>query len=303
MLPSGQQVELVHGDQAAVIVEVGGGLRSYRAGGGDVLDGYAADGICHSARGQALIPWPNRIEDGSYAFDGAHNQLPLSEPEAANAIHGLTRWAAWAVAADGPARAVAEHVLHPQPGYPFTLELRIEYALSESGLRVETTATNIGPDACPYGEGAHPYLTVGTAVIDPVVLRLPARTVIVPDERGLPVATRPVDGTEYDFRLPRPLGATVLNNAYTDLEPDADGLARAELEDPGTGRRLTLWVDGAYGYLQVFTGDPLPDVARRSLAVEPMTCPANAFRSGEGLIRLEPGESFTSTWGLEPAPR
>jgi aldose 1-epimerase len=51
----------------------------------------------------------------------------------------------------------------------------------------------------------------------------------------------------------------------------------------------------------VFTGDPLPDVARRSLAVEPMTCAPNAFRTGEGLLTLEPGASFTAEWGIEPA--
>ena len=50
----------------------------------------------------------------------------------------------------------------------------------------------------------------------------------------------------------------------------------------------------------VFTGDPLPDVSRRSLAVEPMTCPPNAFRTGEDLIQLEPGQSFTSSWGIDP---
>ena len=50
----------------------------------------------------------------------------------------------------------------------------------------------------------------------------------------------------------------------------------------------------------VFTGDPLPDVARRSLAVEPMTCPPNAFRTGDSVSRLEPGESTASTWGIEP---
>jgi aldose 1-epimerase len=296
--PSGRQIELMAGDQRAVIVEVGGGLRTYSAGGADLLDGYPADGMCSSARGQLLIPWPNRIEDGSYEFDGRTNQLPLSEPEADNAIHGLVRWASWTIRDEEPGRAVLEHVLHPQPGYPFTLALAVEYALSESGLRVQTTATNVGADPCPYGEGAHPYLTVGTETIDPVVLRIPARTVTRSDARNLPVASGPVEDTEYDFRSARPIGATVLNNAYSRLERDGDGLARVDLHDPGSGRGLTLWVDDAYGYLQVFTGDPLPDVARRSLAVEPMTCPANAFRSGEGLIRLEPGESFTSVWGL-----
>jgi aldose 1-epimerase len=301
MAPSGRQVELEAGDQRAVVVEVGGGLRTYSRSGADLLDGYPADRMCSSGRGQVLIPWPNRLEDGSYEFDGRPNQLPLSEAGRQNAIHGLVRWANWEIAENGPGRAVAKHLLHPQPGYPFALALEIGYVLSESGLRVETTATNVGAGPCPYGAGAHPYLTVGAPTLDRVELRLPARTVTRCDARSLPLAREPVEGTEYDFRTPRPLGATVLDNAYADLERDEDGLARVELHDPDTGRELTLWADGAYGYFQVFTGDALPDVARRSLAVEPMTCPANAFRTGEGVIRLEPGESFTSVWGIAPA--
>jgi aldose 1-epimerase len=293
MLPSGRQVELQAGDQRAVVVEVGGGLRTYSVGGVDVLDGYAADAMCSAGRGQVLIPWPNRLEDGSYEFEGRSNQLPLSEPGKRNAIHGLVRWVPWSVVSDGPSRAVAAHVLHPQPGYPYALALRIDYSLSDRGLRVETTATNIGPGACPYGSGQHPYLTVG-GPIDAVPLRIPARNVIRSDERGLPAGSVPVDGTEFDFRTPRPLGATVLDNAFADLERDDDGLARIAF-----GSR-TLWLDQSYRYVMVFSGDPLPDVARRSLAVEPMTCPANAFRTGEALIRLEPAESHTSVWGLEP---
>ena len=177
---------------------------------------------------------------------------------------------------------VAEHVLHPQPGYPYTLALRIAYSLSDEGLRVETTATNAGSEPCPYGAGQHPYLTAGAAV-DGVALRVPARTVISSDERSLPLAATPVEGTELDFRAPRPIGTTVLDHAFTDLERDDDGLARIVFGD------LTLWLDAAYGYVMVFSGDGLPDVERRSLAVEPMTCPANALRTGEGLIRLEPG--------------
>jgi aldose 1-epimerase len=109
-----------------------------------------------------------------------------------------------------------------------------------------------------------------------------------------------VDGAEYDFRRPREIGATRLDHAFTDLERGADGRARVELRDPKSRKGLTLWLDEPYGYVQLFTGDPLPDVARRSLAVEPMTCPANAFRSGEALVRLAPGESFTAAWGIVP---
>jgi aldose 1-epimerase len=129
---------------------------------------------------------------------------------------------------------------------------------------------------------------------------VPGRVVGFSDERGLPVRSAAVDGTEYDFRAGRSIGGTVLDNAYTDLERGADGRARVLLDDVDSDSGLTLWVDGSYGYLMLFTGDPYPDLARRSIAVEPMTCPPNAFRSGDSLIRLEPDESIASTWGIEP---
>jgi aldose 1-epimerase len=301
--PSGEQIELTGDDQRAVVVEVGGGLRSYSLGGRELLDGYGPDEICTSGRGQVLIPWPNRLLDGSYEFEGRRHQLALTEPENQNAIHGLVRWAAWTVREREPTRVVMEHVVRPQPGYPFSLALSIEYLLSEDGLRVRTTATNIGPDLCPYGAGAHPYLTLGTATVDPLILRVPGHSVLTSDARGIPIGSAAVEGTEYDFRRPRPIAATKLDNAFTDLERGDDGLARVELRHPDGVAALTLWVDETYPYVMVFTGDPLPDVNRRSLAVEPMTCPPNAFQTGDGLIRLEPGQSVTTTWGLSPDRR
>ena len=123
---------------------------------------------------------------------------------------------------------------------------------------------------------------------------------LVADERGIPVGTAAVDGTDHDFREPRLIGSTKLDTAFTDLRRDTDGLARVELRDPEGDGALTLWVDESYPYLMIFTGDPLPDVNRRSLAVEPMTCAPNAFRSGDGLLHLAPGESVTSAWGITP---
>jgi aldose 1-epimerase len=133
------------------------------------------------------------------------------------------------------------------------------------------------------------------------MLRVPGRTVLRSDKRGLPIGTQPVLGTEYDFRHPKSIGSTTLDHAFTDLERDEDRLARVELLDPDHGRQVSLWVDESYPYLMLFTGDHLPDVRRRSLAVEPMTCPPNAFRTGNALIRLEPGSSFMSTWGIAVA--
>jgi aldose 1-epimerase len=246
------------------------------------------------------MPWPNRLEDGNYVWEGRRHQLPLTEPERGNAIHGLVRELPWRVRERDASRVVLAHELLPQPGYPFSLALTVEYALSDEGLLVRTTATNVGTEACPFGCGAHPYLTVGTTTVDSVELRVPGRTVLLSDERGLPVGSASVEEAELDFRLPRPIGETVLDHAFTDLERDADGLARVQLRNAGTGAGLTLWVDETFRYLMLFTGDPLPDVARRSLAVEPMTCPPNAFRSGESVIRLEPGAAWTGAWGIAP---
>ena len=290
--PSGEQFELSSGDQRAVVTEVGAGLRTYSAGGRELLDGYPVEALASSGRGQLLIPWPNRIRDGVYRLDGREHRLPLNEPERGNAIHGLVRWSAWTAVERTADRVVLEHVLHPQPGYPFTLELRVEYSLAAGGLAVRTSATNVGAEACPFGAGAHPYLAV--RAVDEAVLRLPAGTVLESDERGIPVGSSQVEG-QFDFRTPRPVGSVQLDHCFTDLVRDEDGIVRVSLDE------TTLWVDESCPYLMVFTGDALPDAERRrSIAVEPMTCAPNAFESGEGLGVLDPGQTHAAAWGIAP---
>ena len=277
------------------MVEVGAGLRTYTVAGRPVLDGYDVGEVCPSGRGQLLIPWPNRIEDGTYDFDGLRHQLPVDEPERSNAIHGLVRWHPWQVTDRKPALVGLEYTLHPRPGYPFTLALRVQYALIPEGLKVRTEATNVGARACPYGAGAHPYLAVESGLVDQVTLQVPARTVLEADARALPTGSRSVDGSTFDFRSPKEIGGMRLDHCFTDIVREDDGRARVRLGDA-----TTLSVDESYGFLMVFTGDGLPDVDRRSIAVEPMTCAPNAFRSGDGLIRLEPGETHVGVWGITP---
>jgi aldose 1-epimerase len=299
--PSGVQHELRHGEQRAVVVEVGGGLRTYRAGDADVLDGYATEQRCGGGRGQPLMPWPNRLRDGRYAFDGSTFQLALTEPENGNAIHGLVRWANWMPVERELHRVVMEHRLHPQPGWPGALLLRIAYELGPDGLAVTTTAVNIGAVACPFGAGFHPYLTLGTATIDPVILQVPAAAYLEADERGIPTGVAPVEGTRLDFRVPREIGSRTLDHGFADLERDRDGIAWARIATAGGGRRAALWVDGAFSHLMVFTGDTLPaDERRRGLAIEPITCAPNAFQTGADVLRLEPGDMFTGRWGITP---
>lgn len=297
--PSGRQYEIRHGDQRAVIVEVGGGLRSYETGDGSGLDGYGVDQMCRGGRGQTLIPWPNRIADGRYEFAGQSHQLALTEPEAGNAIHGLVRWANWHATEHSSSRVVMEHTLHPQPGWGGTLALQIAYELSDDGLGVATAAQNVGAQTVPYGAGAHPYLTLGTPRIDELVLTMSASAHLEADERGIPFRTVATAGTELDFARGRLIGAARLDTGYTELAVGPDGYARVRLSTEDGSRVLTLWQDAAYPYLMIFTGDTLaPEARRRGLAVEPMTCAPNAFASGQGLIRLEPGQSHAGRWGI-----
>ena len=301
VLPTGEQHVLRAGDAEAVVVEVGGGLRTYSAGGRAVLDGYAADEMAPDVRGHVLAPWPNRLGNGVWSWDGQELRTPVTEPERGTAIHGLVRFVAWRPLARSEDSVVLEHLLHPQPGYPFALRLRVGYELSAVGLRVTTTATNEGDRPLPYGEGHHPYLAAGEGLLDDCTLTVPAATRVTPDDRLLPVGTEPVEGTPYDLRAGRRIGDLRLDDCLTDLARDADGTAEVRLVDAG-GRGAVLWLDASYGWLQVFTGDVVEPASRRrrGLAVEPMTCPPDAFRTGVGVRRLAPGESTTSTWGIRP---
>jgi aldose 1-epimerase len=298
---SGRQYTATYGRHRAVVVEVGGGLREYSVDGLAVLDGYAIDEMADGGRGQPLLPWPNRLADGRYEFQGQQHQLPIDEVARHNAIHGLTRWLNWRAAQPTQSEVRMALTLHPRPGYPFALELSIAYSLSDSGLMVRTTAHNVGKGALPFGAGQHPYLTVGTPKVDSAVLQLAARSRLEIDaERRLPTAkVLGVSGSEVDFREPHPIGSLAVDECYAELDRDAAGRASALLSDPGSGRQVGLWMDEHYRYLQVFSGDTLtPDRRRRGLAIEPMTCPPNAFRSAIDLIVLQPDESITLAWGI-----
>ena len=299
--PSGRQYRITHGPQEAVITEVGATLRSYRVEGHELLDGFAENEICTVARGQPLLPWPNRLRDGRYEFQGVSYQTALTEPTKMNAIHGLARWMNWTAEQRKESSVVMRLLLHPQEGYPFSLSLSIEYRLDQRGLAVTTAGTNAGAAPLPYAAGQHPYLTVGTELIDAASLRLPVLLEMEVDQRQIPTGRlMQVKGTASDFLELREIGGTVLDTAFTSLVPDADGLTRIIMQAPSGRPRLTLWMDKAYQYVMVFTGDTIPEVERRrrGLGLEPMTCAPNAFQSGLGLATLEPGASAHSAWGI-----
>ncbi|MGW5240812.1 aldose 1-epimerase family protein [Monashia sp. NPDC004114] len=297
--PTGQQWTIGFGPYEATVVEVGGGLRSLTRDGVDVVAGYAADERIVSGRGQQLMPWPNRIRDGKYTFEGRDHQLALTEPAAGNAIHGLVRWALWEPVEIEDEAVTVGYRLHPQPGWDHHLDLRTTYVLDDSGLVVTAAARNVGSESAPFGYGAHPYLATGDAPLADVSIRVPADAFVEVDERTLPRAIRPVGGTDYDFRTRRAVGDGRLDTAYTDVLRDDDGMWRCTVA--AGDRSATLWADAAFGWLQVFTGIAERRLGQVGVAVEPMTCPADAFNSGTSLVVLEPGQEWTGTWGITTA--
>lgn len=301
--PSGEQYELAAGDYGAVIVEVGGGIRLLRRDNRDVLQPYPVDAMCDAAHGAPLIPWPNRLADGRYSVDGVEYQLALTEPEKHNAIHGLLRWRRWEPLERGPDRVLMGTRLYPMQGYPFTLDVTIDYRLSEDGLAVRTTATNAGSRPCPYGCGQHPYLSPGDATIDDCTVEFAAHTrIVTSQERQLPIGTEPVQGTAYDFAERRRLGGLRIDSAFTDLARDGDDRSWVRLQAPD-GMTAELWVDRSYPIIELFTADTLAtDRRRRGLGVEPMTCPPDAFRTGDHVTWLHPGDTVSTEWGVQLVP-
>jgi aldose 1-epimerase len=300
--PSGEQFEIQHGEQRATVVEVGGGLRTYDIGGRRVIDGYDVDAACDGARCQTLVPWPNRVQDGRWQWRGTDQQLALTEPEQHNAIHGLVRWMSWSAVERTPASVTVACTSHPQPGYPWTIEVRNAWSLGDGGVQVETTITNHSSTPAPVAAGFHPYVTAGTDLIDTAELTVPGETRLLTGTQQIPTGREAVAGTDWDFRRPKPVGALQIDHTYTDLHRDADGRCRLRLAPPDGPGGVTVWIDEAFPYLEIFSGDALPNPARRrqGLGVEPMSAPPNAMVTGEGIATVEPGGSWRGHWGIDP---
>jgi aldose 1-epimerase len=298
--PSGEQYAIGHGRSQAFITQMGATLRSYTVDGQDVVDGFGVGARATDGRGQVLAPWPNRLTDGQYEYRGRACQAPLNELSRHDAIHGFVRWLDWTPIERDPATITLACALRPQPGYEWHLDLQVTYALDDAGLTVTFQAVNADREPAPFGLGFHPYLTLGTPSIDGLDLAIPAARVLDPDGPSSGSTPTPVAGTPDDFRQPRRIGAVELDLAFGDLAVGRDGRAVARLSDPDGKRSVELWVDHAFRYLMVYTGDQVSEAQRRrtSVAIEPMTCPPDAFRAGVDLIELEPGKAWHGSWGL-----
>jgi aldose 1-epimerase len=287
------------GEYTATISALAGALRELRHRERDLTVPFPEGGPIPDYRGIVAAPWPNRITDGRYTFDGTEYEVPVNETDRGNALHGLVFPLEWTLESRDEASVTLSCSPEPTAGYPHRLRIAVEYRLADGGLQSTVTARNLGSTAAPYGVCPHPYLVAGPAPLDEWVLEVPAGTFLeVTPDRLLPKETRSVEGHEFDFRAPRRIGGTEIDHAFTDIAFDGGGQARVLVRDPG-GTGVGMSWDGTCRWLQIHTADKEPPFPNRlGLAVEPMTCPPDAFNSGVDLIRLEPGAAHQASWSI-----
>ncbi|MFC4244116.1 aldose 1-epimerase family protein [Gryllotalpicola reticulitermitis] len=304
---SGTQYELRFGDYTATIASIGASIRELKYQGRDLVVGFDADEMRPAYRGVSLAPWPNRIADGRYTFAGVEQLVALTEPERGNALHGLATWLDFGAIEQTPSRVTLGATIVAQLGYPHRVDVEVVFELDENGLHSAITGLNTGADAAPWGTAPHPYLVAGPGLVDDWTLLLPAAEVLeVTPDRLLPVGVASVTaagGSEgagaWDFREARTIGQVFIDHAFTSLERDAAGRSAVEVRT-ADGSGVAISWDSACPWVQVHTADKpeQPEISRIGLAVEPMTCPPDAFNSGTDLVVLEPGESHTAGWTI-----
>lgn len=297
----GRLFTLTAGDYRAEISAVGAVVESLTIGGRDLLVRNPEQGPIQFYRGALVAPWPNRIGDGRYTWDGQEIQAPINEVERNTALHGVVSFQAFEAVSEQADVLELRTEIFASPGYPFHLELRARFSLdAEKGLETVVTARNLGEKDAPYGVCPHPYLVAGVDRLDEWSLEVSAGTVVtVTEDRLLPTGTAPITpGSEFDFSSARVIGDLFIDHAFTDLARDEDGRLRVTVTSTqGTGAELTSGPECPW--LQIHTGDqPDPAIDRLGLAVEPMTCPPDAFRSGTDVVRLAPQAEHTAAWTI-----
>lgn len=276
---------------------VGASLREYTVGGRDVVLPYPEDAMAPAFSGTVLAPWPNRLRDGLYRFEGVNYDVPLNEHDRQTALHGFVSYTTFTTLDESVDSVTLEHVVVPTHGYPWPVRLVVTFSLTDAGLTVRTDVTNLGSSTAPFGLGFHPWLSPGEGTVDEATLQVDAARHVTVDTRLLPTGTEALTG-RFDLRAETNLRGIALDDAW--LEPIRDEDALTWVRFGGSdGRTVAMWADASFQAWQVCTGDFVAAIKRRGVAVEPMTCIADAFRTGDNLIELAPGESRELTWGLQ----
>jgi aldose 1-epimerase len=303
--PVGEPLILRLGAVEARVGTVAAALRSLRVGGADLVQPTPDDRAPASSNGIVLSPWPNRVRDARWTWNGQPLQLDITEVDRRNALHGLLQFTEYEVRDRANDEVTLAATIYPQHGWPFVVETWVRYRLLDDGLEVVHGAVNHSADPAPYATGTHPFLRVGDAPIADLRITVPAARYLAVDDRLNPTGLPTVDGTAFDLRGDPRVGDLALDTAYGELSlTDVEGGrgTSATLVAPD-GARTILRQDLGWGWVQVYTTHEYasPDGPIDAVAVEPMTAPPDALNSGTDLIWIAPGEAWEGGWELRRA--
>ncbi len=238
--------------------------------------------------GSFLAPFPNRIKDGKYNFDGKPYQVAINDKDYHCALHGFLYDIPFLL--DNIDENQGSITLHKDflgvEGYPFQISFRITYRWFNQGLYVTTKVKNLSESNIPFGMGWHPYFDMGVPV-DTLELRIPGTYYFEQDEQFIPTG-KLITVNPFDQSMV--IGDRFMNDCY------ALNDSKIHLYEPHKQIELVLEqeIEGqAYPYCMFYTP---PE--RDCLAIEPMTCAPNAFNNGYGFRRLAKGEEFNLSYGI-----
>jgi aldose 1-epimerase len=255
-----------------------------------------------------LAPWANRLNEQGfwangkkYAFDMAFGNIRGALP-----IHGLVSasnlWEVTEVATDRrSARITSRLQFWKSPAlmaqWPFAHEYEMTYRLSEGVLEVRVTVTNLSTDSMPLALGFHPYYRIPGVPRDEWTATLPARTIVVTDDRLIPTG----EMKPFDLPNPLPLVGHTLDTGFADLERDADGRAHFSIE--ARGMKVEALFGPKYPIAVVWEPPAPAGETRDFICFEPMTAITSAINlQHEGkystLQMLAPGTKWAESFWI-----
>ncbi|MCB9496840.1 MAG: hypothetical protein H6686_08160 [Fibrobacteria bacterium] len=244
------------------------------------------------AKGAQLAPWPNRIQDAVYEFQGTtYHPFRSFRSQGGHAMHGTVMQETFSRVPPPEGFGLSlELKAEGWQGYPWPLTMSVHLGFLDGGFRMDVHLTNRSTSEAPIGHGWHPYFTLGRDVRE-CELELPRGIRLGMSERAVPDGSR----SRWErFQGPELVGPDFLNDCI-EIDPTTPR-AITRLRDPRTGEGLEVWQDVeelGYRYVQVFTHP-----RRHCLAIEPMSCAPNAFQNGLGLRTLAPGETMRLSTGV-----
>jgi aldose 1-epimerase len=285
----------------AVIARIGAALVSWTTNDIELVEPGHLDAVGPYCEGIVMAPWPNRLEDGKWSYQGKTLEFPINIQNQQNANHGLLIDFPYDLVEQTASSVTLGALIHARMAYPFNVYTTVKYELSASGITVTHTAENQSEEAAPYAVGGHPYFQIAGVPTADLILRSDAATVLDVNERQIPIGKSATAGTRFDMREGVRVGDNFYDHGFTDLPRDENGLAHTYLIAPD-GRGFDIWQDAEFKHVVIFTPDfywdESIDAKRYAAAIEPQTAGANAFKAGEDLKWLNKGDKFSASWGV-----